>query len=272
METWDCCRTCLSNESLCPIYGGHENFIDVVYLAIGINIEPNDNLPQLMCSTCINFTKEICNFKKNAESAQVKLLERLESKEFKVIKPEFLIVKTENELPTLDSFTELNNDCDDDDDDVPLRNLQHKSNFEIDKEKIELEITPKEETYNIEYKPKSTNKKKNASEKRLAKRKVRSKKENSEEQKSSKEKKGVKEEIECEYCHKILTSKLSMRNHYKIHTGFDFVCEHCGKKFITRRLLLMHCRAKHGYEKTDKCSYCDYKASNAEQVKVSLLC
>ncbi|PZC71203.1 hypothetical protein B5X24_HaOG213915, partial [Helicoverpa armigera] len=26
-------------------------------------------------------------------------------------------------------------------------------------------------------------------------------------------------------------------------------------------------RAKHGYEKTDKCSFCDYKASNAEQVK-----
>ncbi|CAH2101554.1 unnamed protein product [Euphydryas editha] len=78
----------------------------------------------------------------------------------------------------------------------------------------------------------------------------------------------VREEIECEYCHKILTSKLSLRNHYKIHTGFDVVCEHCGKKFITRRLLLMHCRAKHGYEKTDKCSYCDYKASNAEQVKI----
>ncbi|KAJ8704140.1 hypothetical protein PYW07_013434 [Mythimna separata] len=78
----------------------------------------------------------------------------------------------------------------------------------------------------------------------------------------------LKEEIECEYCHKILTSKLSLRNHYKIHTGFDVVCEHCGKKFITRRLLLMHCRAKHGYEKTDKCSYCDYKASNAEQVKI----
>lgn len=79
----------------------------------------------------------------------------------------------------------------------------------------------------------------------------------------------VKEKIECEHCHKILTSKLSLRNHYKIHTGFDVVCEHCGKKFITRRLLLMHCRAKHGYEKTDKCSYCDYRASNAEQVKVS---
>ncbi|XP_012544950.1 zinc finger protein 81 [Bombyx mori] len=78
----------------------------------------------------------------------------------------------------------------------------------------------------------------------------------------------VKEKIECEHCHKILTSKLSLRNHYKIHTGFDVVCEHCGKKFITRRLLLMHCRAKHGYEKTDKCSYCDYRASNAEQVKI----
>lgn len=35
----------------------------------------------------------------------------------------------------------------------------------------------------------------------------------------------VKESIQCEFCHKILTSKLSLRNHYKIHTGFDVVCE-----------------------------------------------
>lgn len=35
----------------------------------------------------------------------------------------------------------------------------------------------------------------------------------------------IKESIECEFCHKILTSKLSLRNHYKIHTGFDVVCE-----------------------------------------------
>lgn len=37
----------------------------------------------------------------------------------------------------------------------------------------------------------------------------------------------VKESIECEFCHKVLTSKLSLRNHYKIHTGFDVVCEVC---------------------------------------------
>lgn len=34
-----------------------------------------------------------------------------------------------------------------------------------------------------------------------------------------------KQSIECEFCHKVLTSKLSLRNHYKIHTGFDVVCE-----------------------------------------------
>lgn len=35
----------------------------------------------------------------------------------------------------------------------------------------------------------------------------------------------LKEKIECEYCHKILTSRLSLRNHKKIHSGFDVVCE-----------------------------------------------
>ncbi|KAJ0169746.1 hypothetical protein K1T71_014352 [Dendrolimus kikuchii] len=77
-----------------------------------------------------------------------------------------------------------------------------------------------------------------------------------------------REPVECEYCHKKLSSRLSIPNHYKIHTGFNIVCEHCGKKFISRRILLMHCRARHGYEKTDKCRFCDYKASNADQVKI----
>lgn len=78
----------------------------------------------------------------------------------------------------------------------------------------------------------------------------------------------MREPVECEYCHKILSSRLSIPNHYKIHTGFNIVCEHCGKKFISRRILLMHCRARHGYEKTDKCRFCDYKAANADQVKI----
>lgn len=55
------------------------------------------------------------------------------------------------------------------------------------------------------------------------KRKVRVKMERKKEMKGEAVK--VKEEIECEFCHKVLTSKLSLRNHYKIHTGFDIVCE-----------------------------------------------
>ncbi|GBP55253.1 Transcriptional repressor CTCFL [Eumeta japonica] len=47
-----------------------------------------------------------------------------------------------------------------------------------------------------------------------------------------------------------------------------YILEHCGKKFVTKRVLLMHCRAKHGYERTDKCSYCEYTGCSAEQIKV----
>lgn len=58
------------------------------------------------------------------------------------------------------------------------------------------------------------------------KRKVkRLKKDTSKNKKDADEMEKVKEAIECEFCHKVLTSKLSLRNHYKIHTGFDVVCE-----------------------------------------------
>ncbi|KAM3958678.1 zinc finger protein 711-like [Aphomia sociella] len=74
--------------------------------------------------------------------------------------------------------------------------------------------------------------------------------------------------VECEFCHKLFKTKVSLHNHCKTHTGLNVVCEHCGKKFMNKRRLLMHCKAKHGYEKTDKCSYCDYKGCNAELVKI----
>ncbi|CAH0757035.1 unnamed protein product [Diatraea saccharalis] len=220
-----------------------------------------------MCTSCLNFIKEINKFCKNAENAHKRMFERLEKGEFKDIKPDLLKIKTENDIPTLDNFQDIHTDYNDDDDDIPLHNLQYDKSLETGKDKAdEFENTVKVVAHEQDVIFKCERKKNLL--KKPVKTKVRSKKENSDRLKNCKDKKDIKVAIECEYCHKTLTSKLSLRNHYKIHTGFDFVCEHCGKKFITRRLLLMHCRAKHGYEKTDKCSYCDYRASNAEQVKI----
>ncbi|CAB3231856.1 unnamed protein product [Arctia plantaginis] len=262
MSTWNCCRTCLDVQSLNPIFSApeySEKYSEVILNATGIKVELDDRLPQQICSNCINFINNSYKFRKKCEENQKILISRINDKQIYEIKVESNIFKAENSH-TID-ISDLVNDFKSFNDNENSINDFIDSVENNDNQNVEFENTVEE----IGEKPVETVFKEKQSKRNVDKvprRSLRSKKE-SEEKKAR-----VKEEIECEYCHKILTSKLSLRNHYKIHTGFDVVCEHCGKKFITRRLLLMHCRAKHGYEKTDKCSYCDYRASNAEQVKI----
>ncbi|CAH0599511.1 unnamed protein product [Chrysodeixis includens] len=258
MYPWNCCRACLGVQNLYPIFSlneHHEKYSEVIFSTTGLKVELNDTLPQEMCSTCVTFINNSYKFRKKCEENNKTLQEQLNNKYD--IKIETNILKTENGPVTID-ISDLLHDMKTFD--------NHEDSFNYDSienndEVIEFETKVKD----IVEKPVEIIFKKGKSKKRTEKpvrRSLRSK------ENGQKEREGVQEKIECEYCHKVLTSKLSLRNHYKIHTGFDVVCEHCGKKFITRRLLLMHCRAKHGYEKTDKCSYCDYRASNAEQVKI----
>ncbi|XP_049883136.1 zinc finger protein 652-like isoform X2 [Pectinophora gossypiella] len=270
---WNVCRTCLSVQNIYPIFNmreHHEKYTDVILTTTGVKVELNDNLPQQMCLFCITFINDSVKFRKKCEDSNMELLSRLIDKQTEAIKvetsPEF---KTENDKSVTIDITHLLPDLDEDfkdyDDNITLDSLQ--CNNSVEKTCIAVEFDGQDK--NSTEKPVLLEENNEQTEVEKPKRKLRSsKKENVGVKKKAKAKEEkVREEVECEYCHKILTSRLSLRNHYKIHTGFDVVCEHCGKKFITRRLLLMHCRAKHGYEKTDKCSYCDYRASNAEQVK-----
>lgn len=258
MNPWNCCRTCLGIQSLQPIFimpDYSEKYTEVILNTTGIKIEPTDRLPQEICSSCIDFINSSYKFRKKCEENQKMLLDKLNSGQIYEVKLETYIFKSENTNHYID-ISDLVND-------LKTYNDNENGNDFIDSNE-DIEEFDKNET-DITDKPIDIilkDKKSKRNVEKPVRKSLRTKKDNGE------KKERVKEEIECEYCHKILTSKLSLRNHYKIHTGFDVVCEHCGKKFITRRLLLMHCRAKHGYEKTDKCSYCDYRASNAEQVKI----
>ncbi|KAL4714712.1 hypothetical protein ACJJTC_002571 [Scirpophaga incertulas] len=291
-----CCRMCLNSKYLTPIFTtpeGSEKYTNAIYVATGIKIEITDNLSHQMCVMCIKFINKINEFRKNAERNQGILLKRTESQPINETKNESdtLQLKLEDGIPlaiiTLDNlpndFKDYNDDINSDGCDIDEGNCSEINlNSHIEIEKSELTNDPSKKQYEVNIKDNeklsvavdvnNDSKKENVKTEKIVQRKLRNRKR--EPVKTVKRKKmndisdNGKEEIECKYCNKILTSKLSLRNHYKIHTGFDVVCEHCGKKFITRRLLLMHCRAKHGYEKIDKCSFCDYRASNAEQVKI----
>ncbi|XP_047039086.1 zinc finger protein 197-like [Helicoverpa zea] len=262
MDSWNCCRACLGVEALHPIFqliDHHEKYTDVIFSATGLKVEYNDALPQKMCTSCINFINASYKFRKKCEENQKSLISRLNEKPQYEIKIETNIFDVENNGNVSIDISDLINYIDVHVVAVASYNYDIADNIENNDIEFETKVEDiVDKPVELIFKSKKS---KNCKEKPV-KRSLRKKKENGE------KKERCKEEIECEYCHKILTSKLSLRNHYKIHTGFDVVCEHCGKKFITRRLLLMHCRAKHGYEKTDKCSFCDYKASNAEQVKI----
>ncbi|CAH2062537.1 unnamed protein product, partial [Iphiclides podalirius] len=272
---WNCCRTCLSQQSLHPIFAHpqhSEKYSNLILIAAGVKVVMDDTLPQVMCSVCIAYINGSRKFRRRCEDAQ-KLL--AENKPGDIKLEQMQLFKIEYENATQIDIAECSHDDDfkDYDDNVTLDTLQ--CNYESDKVTDQKEIkdpTDQEPRWDdangsitlASIKSKKTNVK--MKPERIKSKPVREPKKAAKKQKN--DTKQAKEAIECEYCHKVLTSKLSLRNHYKIHTGFDVVCEHCGKKFITRRLLLMHCRAKHGYEKTDKCSFCDYRASNAEQVKI----
>lgn len=205
-------------------------------------VELNDNMPQEMCLNCIHFINDSIKFRRKCEEVQNMLLEN----KCNGIKLETSKYKTEDRNPSIDITDSYDDDFKDFDDNITLDTLQFhevpvqsqtdcnnkiirntaedyfNSNEKIeshdnvdDNEKIIVENEVDSKVIEIVEKPTSFNKKRKTRVKTVRK------KEKKDEHCNIK----VKEEIECEFCHKILTSKLSLRNHYKIHTGFDIVCE-----------------------------------------------
>ncbi|CAG9789913.1 unnamed protein product [Diatraea saccharalis] len=220
----------------------------------------NDNLPQVMCKSCINIVNEHINFLHQCKMSHLILLNRMhfvsntegsnENNDINMHKEtndedENILKSNENDMDE-----KSNNYCNNNGISRSAENLGIFESTVEDLLKKQLDIKV------IDYVPRK--KAKLVYEETDV---ITLKKHND-------EKKDTIGPIECKYCKKILKTKNSLSSHYKIHYGPNIVCEHCGKKFMSKRRLLMHCKSKHGYEKTDKCSYCEYKGSNAELVKI----
>lgn len=167
-----------------------------------------------MCRNCINIINQTIKFRKKCEQTQVTLKERLENKDYGV--------KLETEYKpdiSIDISEYIDDDFKDYDDNITLDALQSEIDApkDLDHEEYESKVEHIKSNDIFDNDIKTDNGKRGNVKKIKEVKKRRSKKKEDNEK--------VKEEIECEYCHKILTSKLSIRNHYKIHTGFDVVCE-----------------------------------------------
>lgn len=171
-----------------------------------------------MCDVCINFINNIYKYRKKCEETQSILQNRYQEKDVKVepetFKEEGTISIDITDLLSIDnSFKDYNH--------IGAVDDYNDSS----REDTSIQETPEDEIFpphvkDVMEKPvKVIEGKKNGRTEKTVRKKV----------KEKREKERVREKIECEYCHKILTSKLSLRNHYKIHTGFDVVCEVCVK-------------------------------------------
>lgn len=207
----------------------------------------NDKMPQDMCLNCINFINDSLKFRRKCEEVQNLLLENKCNR----IKLETSKFKTEDRNPSIDITDSYDDDFKDFDDNITLDTLQfHEVPIQSQIDSNDKIITNTSEDYfdnnekivvnTIENHDHVDSNEKNIVENEIdrkvieiiekptlfnKKRKTRVKTVRKKEKRDESCNIKVKEEIECEFCHKILTSKLSLRNHYKIHTGFDIVCE-----------------------------------------------
>lgn len=151
-----------------------------------------------MCSDCISFINKSIKFRRKCEETQ-KILQDVQIN---------ININTANEKNCtaidISMFLEEESDFKDYDDNITLDSFQfNEPTADVDTDKETSEHNDNKEI----FEKKTINKRKK-------------KKEDAEDKKEK-----SKQNIQCQFCQKVLTSKLSLRNHYKIHTGFDVVCE-----------------------------------------------
>ncbi|XP_026315987.1 zinc finger protein 583-like [Hyposmocoma kahamanoa] len=77
-----------------------------------------------------------------------------------------------------------------------------------------------------------------------------------------------KKPVKCKVCKKTVSKWACFINHAKKHLGFKYICEYCGKSFISLNQLKRHCRSYHGMARDIKCRHCSYLALDNAQLMV----
>ncbi|KAM3958681.1 uncharacterized protein ACR2FA_007321 [Aphomia sociella] len=72
--------------------------------------------------------------------------------------------------------------------------------------------------------------------------------------------------VKCKVCKKTVSKWSCFISHAKLHLGFKFMCEFCGKSFISSTQLKRHCRSYHGMRRELPCKYCGFLALDNAQL------
>ncbi|RVE41749.1 hypothetical protein evm_013599 [Chilo suppressalis] len=261
----DCCRTCLSTSDLNPIFydlSRCDNYSYILKLTTGLKIQEDDNLPHTMCTDCIKTVNKHIKFLEKCHKSHSVLQNRINNGSNMCVTDSGVRDIMTQDTDVSDDEKNLSDDFNESKHDdkniynISVNNSTSSNNVNLDKCEITVEqLLKKPLNFTFRHVPR---------------RKVKLEYDEStvppkQDVDDKKEKMAI---LQCKICKKVLKTKNSLSCHYKIHFGPKVVCEHCGRKFMSKRQLLMHCKSKHGYEKTDKCKYCDYRGSNAELVKI----
>ncbi|CAG9127464.1 unnamed protein product [Plutella xylostella] len=254
--TSELCRLCLSKERLSPIFtnaSSSDKNSNILAMTTGLQININDGLPQHICSSCEELVNSSLNLRSQSQAAEQKLLamgyRKLETHigaDSHTLSPDSISKVDDTTLGSFNTTLEIDSELD-------IKSLtdfvEEDKSIELQKNTTECNIKPKVEKECTVDITKSSRKERREAYLSLVEGQL-----------------NPKGPVTCKVCKKTVSSWPSFVSHAKLHLGFKFVCEYCGKSFVSSTQLNRHCRSHHGMERNLRCSSCDYLALDNTQL------
>ncbi|KAJ8704165.1 hypothetical protein PYW07_013459 [Mythimna separata] len=245
------CRLCLSKENLTALFTNiveKDNFSQVLYLTTGLKIQHNDGFPQNICEKCTVDVHTASNLRNRSQQSEQKLTELGYQRNIEKTNDFTENINKTDELTTqlVEKLNTSNENYED------LINSDGFPELQVEIEFDRLDHNGGE----TKWPPDGTVKKLSRKEKRQQYLEL------------------VEGEfdpagpVKCKICKKSVSNWKCFISHAKLHLGFNFVCEFCGKRFISITQLKRHCRSYHGMRRELACQHCSYLALDTAQLKL----
>ncbi|KAJ8705846.1 hypothetical protein PYW08_012892 [Mythimna loreyi] len=245
------CRLCLNKDNLMPLFPNLEekdNFSHVLFLTTGLKIQHNDGFPQNICGKCMQDVNSASHLRNRSQQSEQRLTELGYQRNIENSN-DFIenMVKTDEFTTEILENPSTSNEVYDD-----FVNFDGLPELQVEIEFDRLDHNGGE----LKWPPDGTVKKLSRKEKRQQYLDI------------VEGKFDPEGPVKCKVCKKSVSNWKCFISHAKLHLGFNFVCEFCGKSFISSTQLKRHCRSHHGMTRELACQHCSYLALDTAQLKL----
>ncbi|XP_013186712.1 zinc finger protein 33B-like [Amyelois transitella] len=261
------CRLCLSSESNETFVSLIENnqvncYGESVKRFAQISIEKDDNLPKSMCQKCVFLLKCAIYFKFKCENSEKTLLKLSRRNVNKTRKDSSIFSNTKRCAQNMQN-SQTGNFAFSASDDFQKISNQH---LELPKQSYDTNEDSNESFFDntLSSECNKSNMPTNNSEivLKLLRSSLSASRSSTYNATKRNRKNVKKDKYECEICKKVLANRVTYSHHMEQHTGFTFICEHCGKGFPNKASLNFHTIVAHGTGPYLPCQHCSFKAPN----------